>query len=324
MKRKAKVMFILCGIFFIVIGGVFLSMYFTVYDYAHQKVQFTEYWAVVRNGGGKMRAAEEPLYTYGIPLSCNVSDLRVFDFLFNISAQEKTRFWLPIQIFGAFNGPGGCNLCSNWTESLSSSEEQWIISVWDKFGKFTPRNSAIYHVETVLHASCNNSIYSESLGSVRNHILTEKNGSLVNYLYFRESYLTYFPDEGFVFYLASLNQTIFYPQFNSNKSWSFSIRAHWNISFEQKYGDNIQFAGNETICEWSFQKINEDTITVSITIDNTNYHPPVPVYTIVYRSPWIEITLLSIGGVAISGIFIYSTVVEKYLAKQRKHVGALI
>ena len=54
-----------------------------------------------------------------------------------------------------------------------------------------------------------------------------------------------------------------------------------------------------------FKNESAGVISVDIRFDNSNYNTPIPVYTIVQRDLWIEITLLVIGSVIISVVYIY-------------------
>ena len=73
----------------------------------------------------------------------------------------------------------------------------------------------------------------------------------------------------------------------------------------------MNFTRNTTIARWVFYKEDNDNMNVSITIDNTNYHSSIPVYTVIQRPPWIEASILS-GGI------IGTIIILAYWKKQRQ------
>lgn len=292
-----------------IVGSSLLSIYFIDYHYSRRKVQCAEFWAVVRTGGGKL--THEPMYVCHIPLSASVSDLRVFHLSFNISTQTDTSFWVPIQMISALSGPGpmfpifASEFLNN---SYRVGDYEYWNYIWENFAKSTPRNITITYMETILQISANNRQFIKSLGNYSNIKYTEKDEHTIGFVYFRHSEIVYNPHQGFIFYIADENNTILHLDFNSNNSWSFSIMAYWNITFEQKYGPNINFVGNASIAHWIFQKQNNSDINVSITIDNTNYNGPIPFFTIVQRPPWIESIVLGFGVILIISATLLTTI----------------
>ena len=293
-KKIVKVLFLL-GIIITTTGVSLLSIYFIDYHYSREIVQYSEFWAVARTGGGDV-SSEDGLYTRRIPLSANVSDLRVFHLSFNISTQEEIDFRIPIQIIATLSEPDFPIFDSEWANSYDSSNINEWEKLWENYGKFTPRNITISLMETVIQFYTNDTKYIISLGRIDDIRYTEKNGSLIGYVYWKDLWLSYEPNKGFIFYMCDDNRTVYYPRFNSNGSWSFSLLTWWDVSFEQLYGPNMYFTGNTTIARWVFYKEDNDNMNVSITIDNTNYHSPIPVYTVIQRPPWIEASILS-GGI---------------------------
>jgi len=303
-KKIVKVL-ILLGIIITTTGVSLLSIYFIDYHYSREIVQYSEFWAVVRTGGGDV-STEEGQYTRRIPLSANVSDLRVFHLSFNISTQEEIDFRIPIQIIAALSEPGFPIFSYEWVNSYDISDLKELGKLWENYAKSTPRNITITYMETILQISANNRQFIKSLGNVSNIKYTEKDEYLVGFIYFRDSEIVYNPHQGFIFNIADKNNTILHLDFNSNNSWSFSLMAYWNITFEQKYGFNINFVGNASIAHWIFQKQNNSDINVSITINNTHYNGPIPTFTIVQRSPWIESIFLGFGVILIISVTLYS------------------
>lgn len=304
MSKKIVKVLILLGIIFLTTGVSLLSIYFTDYHYSRETVQYSEFWAVARTGGGDT-SSEEGQYTKRIPLSANLSDLRVFHLSFNISTQEEIHFGIPIQIIASLSDPNFPIFSSEWVNSYDFSNINEWNYIWENFAKSTPRNITITYMETILQISANNSLFIKSLGNNSNIKYTEKDEHLIGFVYFRYSEIVYNPDQGFIFYIADENNTILHLDFNSNNSWSFSLMAYWNMTFEQKYGSNINFVGNASIAHWIFQKQNLSEINVSININNTHYKGPIPAFTIVQRSPWIESIVLGFGVILIISVTLY-------------------
>jgi len=294
----------------VIVGSSLLSIYFIDYHYSRRKVQCAEFWAVVRTGGGKLTQINEPMYVVDIPLSSSVGDLRVFHLSFNISTQADTSFWVPIQMISALSGPAPLFpiFSSEFLNNSDMNDYEYWKYIWDNFAKSTPRNITITYMETILQISANNRQFIKSLGNSSNIKYTEKDEHTIGFVYRRYSEIVYNPHQGFIFYIADENNTILHLDFNSNNSWSFSIMAYWNITFEQKYGPNINFVGNASIAHWIFQKQNNSDINVSITIDNTNYNGPIPFFTIVQRPPWIESIVLGFGVILIISVTLYNKI----------------
>ncbi|KKN31360.1 hypothetical protein LCGC14_0824610 [marine sediment metagenome] len=288
------------------------------YDYSRRKVQYSEFWAVVRTGGGKLTQQNEPMYIFDIPLSTNVSDLSLFHLSFNISTQTDTSFWVPVQMISALSNPNFIIFDSEWINNYVSTkdEEDWNY-IMENFGKSTPRNITITYMETILQISANNSQFIKSLGNYSNIKYTEKDGSLVGFVYDRYSEIVYNQHQGFIFYIADENNSILHLDYNSNNSWSFSLMAYWNITFEQKYGSNINFAGNASIAHWIFQKQNNSDIKLSININNTHFNGPIPTFTIIQRSLWIESIVLGFGVILTISVTLYNKIY--FQKKDRNH-----
>ena len=299
-----------------IVGSSLLSIYFINYNYSREIAQYSEFWAVARTGGGDV-STEEGQYTRRIPLSANISDLRVFHLSFNISTQEEIDFRIPIQIIAALSEPGFPIFSSEWVNSYDISDLKELGKLWENFAKSTPRNITITYMETILQISANNRQFIKSLGNYSNIKYTEKDEHTIGFVYFRDSEIVYNPQQGFIFYIADKNNTILHLDFNSNNSWSFSLMAYWNITFEQKYGSNINFVGNASIAHWIFQKQNNSNISVSITINNTHYNGPIPTFTIVQRSPWIESIFLGFGVILIISVTLYNKIY--FQKKDRNH-----
>ncbi len=105
-----------------------------------------------------------------------------------------------------------------------------------------------------MNISANNNIYTLSLLHQSYTKVSEKNETSGGFAYLRVSALTYYPDKGFVFFMADENRTVLDIGFNSDDSWSFSILGWWNVSFEQLYGPDMIFAENATLAEWVSKK----------------------------------------------------------------------
>ncbi len=301
-----------------IVGSSLFIIYFTNYDYSRRKVQYSKFWAVVRTGGGKLRQINEPMYVFDIPLSANVSDLRVFHLSFNISTQADTSFWVPIQMISALSDSMFPIFASDFVNNSDPMKYgEYSNYIWENFAKSTPRNITITYMETILQISANNSQFIKSLGNYSNIKYTEKDEHIVGFVYFRDSEIVYNPHQGFIFYIADENNTILHLDFNSNNSWSFSIMAYWNITFEQKYGSNMNFVGNASIAHWIFQKQNNSDINVSININNTHYNGPIPTFTIIQRSPWIESIVLFFGVILIISATLYN---KMYFQKEFHHI----
>lgn len=80
------------GIIIMITDASLLTIYIVDPDYCSKLVQFSEFWTVVRSGGGKMIQSESEMYVKDVPLSANVNDLRVFHLSFNFSVHIKNTF----------------------------------------------------------------------------------------------------------------------------------------------------------------------------------------------------------------------------------------
>jgi len=290
------------GIIIMITAASLLTIYIVDPDYCSKLVQFSEFWAVARSGGGQITQSESDMYVKDVPLSANVNDLRVFHLSFNFSVHIKTHFWVPVQFIAALSAPCFPIFASEW---LNNAEDDPHCKLFEH-GLSTPHNITIYYVGVVLNISANNNIYTLSLVHQSYTKVSEKNETTSGgFAYLRDSALTYYPDKGFVFFVADENRTVLDIGFNSDDSWSFSILGWWNVSFEQLYGPDMIFAENTTLAEWVFKKITNDTINVSIMIDNTHYHTPVPAYTKTRRPPWIEIFILFLAVTTVTTTHIY-------------------
>jgi hypothetical protein len=109
----------------------------------------------------------------------------------------------------------------------------------------------------------------------------------------------YHSDGTFMYYVPDPSQTILHLGFNTSGNLSFSLIFNWNVSFEQKYGPGLKYAGNATIANWVFRKLDANTIGVSISLNNTNYRPPVPAFTVVPWTPLLE-TSIFVAGLIVS------------------------
>jgi len=249
-------------------------------------------------------------YKNTLPLSADVSDLSDINLHFNISALNKTSFWVPVQLIHALSDPGFPIISSPWVEHFNDKELQYRDWVWKHFGLFTPRNITIYPTDLILNVFANDLNYTFNW-SFPYECYTEENGTLVGRVDYIESFLDYKPSGGFIFNIPDDNKTTLYPKFNSDFSWNFSITAFWDLSFHQLIGPNATFIGNATLATWVFKNESANVISVDITFDNSHYSTPIPVYTIIQRSPWIEFTLIGIGSVTAIIVYIYNLKINK-------------
>ena len=309
LNKNGLKLIILVGLTILISGISLIAVYLMDYGYSRETVQYSEFLTVFRSGGGDS-SPEHVYYKNTLPLSANVSDLSVINLHFNISTLNKTSFWVPVQLIIALSQPGFPMFSTTWTDNYNVLNYQDFERIWKNFGIFTPRNITIYSMELILDIFTNNTNYTFNWCFPYERY-TEENGTLVGRVHYIESLLNYGPGEGFVFYIPDDNKTILYPQFNSDLSWNFSLTAFWDVSFHQLIGSNANFVGNATLAEWVFKNESADVVSVDIRFDNSNYNTPIPVYTIVQRDPWIEITLIVIGSVTVAIVYIYDLKVNK-------------
>jgi len=293
----------LIGLIALFSGLSLIIVYLTDYGYSRETVQYSEFWTVFRSGGG-YNSPGYIQYENELPLSSNVSDLSVINLHFNMSTLNNSDFWVPVQLITALSDPGFPIFSTTWTDKYDVLNYKDYERIWKNFGIFTPRNITIYSMELILDVFTNDTNHAFNWYFPYERY-TEENRTLAGMVHYMESLLNYGPSESFVFHIPDDNKTILYPQFNSDLSWNFSLTAFWDVSFHQFIGPNANFIGNATLAEWVFKNESADVISVDIRVDNSNYNTPIPVYTIVQRDPWIEITLFVIGSVIISVVYIY-------------------
>jgi hypothetical protein len=266
--------------------------------------QYAEFWVVARSGGGLGTNSDSDLYVKTVPLSADPGDLRVWDLAFNISASQSSIFIPTMQFFAAFSAPNFAIFNTTWLENLSHTLSDQETQQLFEQGLATPHNITLYYFDEVLQISANNTVYNFTL--IQNVLgrdpnMTESENSSVKGGMAYPGYwqVNYLSDGTFMFYVPDPSQTVLHLGFNMNENLSFSMRFCWNMSFEQEYGSGLRYAGNATIANWVFTKIDADTIGVSIDLNNTNYRGPIPAFTVVPSPPLLETSVLVVGLIVV-------------------------
>ena len=309
MNKNILKLLILGGLILLISGISLIVVYLTNYGYSRETVQFGEFWAVFRSGGGDSSEGSV-IYENTLPLSSNISDLSVINLDFNISTLNNHNFWVPVQLITAQHNPTAPFFVTPWTNSYNDKDLQNWWQVWERFGRLTHRNITIYSMELIYHIFANDINYTFNW-YFPYESFTETNETQNGRVYYISSALDYKLGEGFAFYIPDDNETTLYPEFNSDGSWNFTLTAFWDVSFHQRIGPNASFVGNATLAEWVFTNKSEDIISVDIRVDNSHYNTPIPVYTIVQRDPWIEYTLIGIGSAIVAIVYVYTLKVNK-------------
>ena len=180
-QKIVKLLFSM-GIIIMITGASLLTIYIVDPDYCSRLVQFSEFWAVARSGGGQLTAwNESEMYVKDVPLSANVSDLRVFHLSFNFSVHRETSFWVPVQFIAALSEPYFPIFASEWANNWSLDEKSTHRLL--EQGIATPHNITIYYLEIVLNISANNNICTLSLVHQSYTKVSEKNETSGGFAY---------------------------------------------------------------------------------------------------------------------------------------------
>jgi hypothetical protein len=309
-NRKILGVLSLVGIFITASSASLLAISAANYNNNPILSQYAEFWVVARSGGGLGTANYSDLYVKCFPLSASPDDLRVADLSFNISASQSSSFIPLVQFLAVLSAPNCPAFATSWLDHLSQTmSDQATLQLLNE-GLATPHNLTVCYVEMILHIFANNTVYTFSLGRNPYSTVTERNETARLGLIDDGSWeLDYHPNGTFTYYVPPQDRNIVLDLgFNSGGNLSFSLQASWNVSFEQKYGPCLKYAGNATIANWLFKKLDDNTIRVSIDLNNTNYHPPVPAFAVIPWSPVLE------TGVLVAGLIV--TVVGLVLWKK--------
>jgi hypothetical protein len=300
-KLRNLSLLLLVGIIIAASGTYLLAISSVNYENSPTLAQYAEFWTVARSGGGLETVKDSDLYVKYVPLSADPGDLRLMDLSFNVSASQTCDFNVLMQFIAGLSAPNSPIFATPWLENLSEKMSDQATMQLLAEGLATPHNLTINYVQAFLHIFANNSVYGFNLG--RFHLTRAENGTLeggVAYGWILQFY--YNTDGTITYYIPSppfepltFQNTVLNLGFNSGGNFSFSLQFNWNVSFEQKYGPNLKYAGNATILNWIFRKLDGGTIGASIELNNTNFRPPVPAYAVISWKPVLEISILATG-----------------------------
>jgi hypothetical protein len=292
MELRQKLVFtiVVFGLIMTGAGASLVGAYAVDYNYSHKLVQFAEYWVVARNGMGAFQVGS---HNVTVPMGANASDLRAFYVTIDLVNSTEASFWSAVQIFALYSAPVSPVFDTPWLRSAGIGTES-NLKLYN-LGLETPHNITIYDEEAILIINANDSLSELNLGHYPSTTISQTSEYKGGQLYFRESSISYAPSTGYTFYVANENRTVLHLVPNTDNSWSFLLLARWNTSFQQQYGPGADYAGNATLASWHFTHQSNGSIIVSAVVNNSNYHSPVPVYTVTQRDPWLEVGILGLG-----------------------------
>ncbi len=307
--RRTLTFLLLVGIIISGSGASLLAASAVAYNNSPTLAQYAEFWTVARGGGGLLTDNINYDYIKMFPFTAEPSDLRMVYMSFNVSASQPSEFDSMMQFFAALSCSNTPFIKTPWLMhsiyNMSNQATDELLS----WGLSTPHNITVYYVKAVLYIFADNRTYTFSFDCIPYISQTEKNGTNSSgVLNTRLWELDYHPYGTFTYYVPDLSNTILNLGFNSGGNLSFSLLVDWNVSFWQKYGPGLQYAGNATIANWVFRKLDTENISVSIDLNNTNYHPPVPAFAVIPWRPVLE------AGVLVTGFVV--TVVGLVLRKK--------